>query len=300
MASTACPFLLRLALAGGLVLGFAMIVRGGGPKCVAGTSYFDPTTTGQALRWPLGQINYYTDQGDLSPILPNASANNLVAGAFGVWTSVPTAALAAVSAGSLAEDVNGSNVIVNGDGTISMPADVESSAVGTPIGIVYDSDGTVTSALLGAGAGDSSQCFFNAVFGGNDNYGALATYQHALVVIDGQCAQQNSQLVDVQYRLVRVIGGVLGLGWSQLNVNVQSGAPYPSADDYMGFPLMHFMDVWNCVPITRCYPNPLQLSMDDVAAVSRPYPVTEQNQANFPGKQIFSATTARIHGSVYF
>jgi hypothetical protein len=146
-----------------------------------------------------------------------------------VWTSVPTAALAAVRGGSLAEDVNGSNVIVNGDGTISMPADVESTAVGTPIGIVYDSDGSVTSALLGAGAGDSSQCFFNAVFGGNDNYGALASYQHALVVIDGQCAQQNSQLTDVQYRLVRVIGGVLGLGWSQLNVNVQSGSPYPIA-----------------------------------------------------------------------
>jgi hypothetical protein len=300
MASTACAFLLRLALAGGLVLGFAMTVRGGGPKCVAGSSYFNPTTTGQALKWPLGQIRYYTDQGDLSPILPNASANNLVAGAFGVWTSVPTAALAAVSAGSLAEDVNGINVIVNGDGTISMPADVESTAVATPIGIVYDSDGSVTSALLGAGAGGSSQCFFNAVFGGNDNYGALASYQHALIVIDGQCAQQNSQLVDVQYRLVRVIGGVLGLGWSQLNVNVQSGAPYPSADDYAGFPVMHFMDVWNCVPISTCYPNPLQLSMDDVAAVSRLYPVTAQNQANFPGKQIFSATTARIHGSVYF
>jgi hypothetical protein len=119
-------------------------------------------------------------------------------------------------------------------------------------------------------------------------------------VIDGQCAQQNSQLTDVQYRLVRVIGGVLGLGWSQLNVNVQSGAPYPNADDYGGFPVMHFMDVWNCVPISACYPNPLQLSMDDVAAVSRLYPVTAQNQANFPGKQVFSATTARIHGSVYF
>jgi len=54
------------------------------------------------------------------------------------------------------------------------------------------------------------------------------------------------------------------------------------------------------VPIARCYPNTLQLSMDDMAAVSRLYPVTAQNQANFPGKQIFSATTSRIHGSVYF
>jgi hypothetical protein len=277
-----------------------MMVRGGGPKCVAGTSYFDPSTTGQALTWPAGQIRYFTDQGDLSPILPNASANSLVAGAFGVWTSVPTAALTSVNAGALAEDVNGSNVIVNGDGTISMPVDIESTAIETPIGIVYDSDGSVTSALLGAGAGDSSQCFFNGVFGGNDNYGELASYQHALIVIDGQCAQQNSQLTDVQYRLVRVIGGVLGLGWSQLNVNVQNGAPYPSVDDYAGFPVMHFMDVWNCVPITQCYPNPLQLSMDDVAAISRLYPLTMQNQSHFPGKQIFAATTARIHGSVYF
>jgi len=99
---------------------------------------------------------------------------------------------------------------------------------------------------------------------------------------------------------VRVIGGVLGLGWSQLNVNAQSGSPFPGPDDYAGFPLMHFMDVWNCVPITLCYLNPLQLSMDDTAAVSRLYPVTAQNQSSFPGKQIFSTTTARIHGSAYF
>src|ERR1700758_4237614 len=105
MASTVRAFLLRLALARGAVLGFAMLARGGGPKCVAGTSFFNPSTTGQAVTWPAGQITYFTDQGDLSPILPNASANNLVASAFGVWTSVPTAALVAVSAGSLAEDV---------------------------------------------------------------------------------------------------------------------------------------------------------------------------------------------------
>jgi hypothetical protein len=93
---------------------------------------------------------------------------------------------------------------------------------------------------------------------------------------------------------------VLGLGWSQLNVNVQTGAPYPSSDDYAGFPLMHYIDPWNCTPITLCYPNPDKLSMDDVAAVSRLYPVTAQNQSSFPGKQIFSSATARIHGSVYF
>jgi len=261
LAFTARLFLLRLALAAAIVVVFALLSRAGGPKCVAGTSYFDPTVTGQPLVWPQGLITYYTDQGDLSPVLPNASANTFVAGAFSVWTSAPTAALTATSGGQLAEDVNGTNVYRNADGTISMPTDIQSTATGTPVGVVYDYDGSVTDALLGSGAGGSSQCFSNAVFGGDDNYGSLATYQHALIVINGQCALQSSQLTDVQYRLVRVIGGVLGLGWSQVNVNVQTGSPHPTSDDFAGFPVMHYTDAQNCVPITLCYANPYQLSI---------------------------------------
>jgi len=300
VASTCRSILLRLAVAAGIVLVFVVMSRAGGPKCVAGTSYFDPTTTGQSLVWPQGVISYYTDQGDLSAILPKGAADNFVAGAFAVWTSVPTAALAATSEGSLAENVSGSNVSINADGTIAMPADIQPTATGTPIGVVYDADGSVIDAFVGAGAGDSDQCPFNGVIGGNDNYGPLATYQHGLIVINGQCAQQNSQLTDLEYRLVRVIGSVLGLGWSQMNANVQTGSPYPTSDDYAGFPVMHFTDPWNCVPITLCDPNPYQLSMDDAAAISRLYPVTAQNLSGFSGKQVFSSTTARIHGSVYF
>ena len=300
MAYSARSFLLRLALATAIVVFFAVLSRAGGPKRVAGGSYFDPTVNGQPLSWPQGLVTYFTDQGDLSPILPNASANTLVASAFSQWTSVPTAALAANNGGQLAEDVNGSNVIINFDNTISLPNDIQSSATATPIGVVYDSDGSVTSALIGAGAGNSSQCFTNAVFGGDDNFGPLATYQHALIVINGQCVQQSSQVVDVQYRLVRVIGSVLGLGWAQLNVNVLTGTPAPTSDDYLGFPLMHYKDARVCVPVTLCYPNPLQLAPDDVAAISRLYPVTELNQSTFAGKQIFATNTARIHGSVRF
>lgn len=300
IALTARSFLLRLALAAATVLFFVIISRAGGPKFVAGTIYFDPTTTGQPLVWPQGLVTYYTDQGDLSPILLNSAANTFVASAFSTWTSVPTAAVAATRGGQLAEDVNGTNVIVNADGTISVPADIQPTAISTPVGIVFDYDGRVTDALIGSGAGASSQCFSNAVFGGADNYGAFATYQHALIVINGQCALQSSEINDVQYRLVRVIGSVLGLGWSQVNSNVLTGTPHPTSDDYAGLPVMHFTDHFNCVPITLCYPNPSQLAMDDVAALSRLYPVTAQNQSNFPGKQIFSAATARIHGSVWF
>lgn len=300
MALTARSFLLRLALGLAGVLLLPQLCGAGGPKRVAGTTYFDPSVTGQPLIWPRGQIVYYTDQGDLSQFLPNASANSLVAGAFNAWTAVPTAAIAISNGGQLAEDVNGSNVISNADGSISLPVDIQPSATATPVGIVYDYDGAVTEALVGAGASDPAQCFSNAVFGGNDNYGTFATYQHGLIVINGRCAQQSSQLTDLQYRLQRTIGSVLGLGWSQLNPNVIVGNPHPTSDDYAGFPLMHSLDPTMCVPITKCYPNPLQISSDDAASLSRLYPVTAQNLSSFPGKQIFSASTARIHGSVFF
>jgi IPT/TIG domain-containing protein len=297
---TTRALLLRLALALAIVLCFALLSRAAGPEYVAGTTYFTSAVPGQPLIWPGGQILYYTDQGDLSPILPNAAANTFVANAFSIWTSVPTAAVAATSPGQLAEDVNGSNVSLNSDGSITMPADIQPSATGTPVGVVYDYDGTVTDAFLGSGAGDSSQCFTDAVFGGVDNFDASANFLHALVIINGQCAQQSSQLTDVEYRLVRVLGEVLGVGWSQVNLNVITGTPPPTSSDYAGFPVMHYKDMNGCVPISACYPTPYQVAMDDMASLSRLYPVTTENQANFPGKQIFASATAGIHGSVWF
>jgi hypothetical protein len=279
--------LFRLAAILPILLFFVAVAPAGGPKFIAGSSYFDSSTMGQPIIWSLGQINYYTDLGDLSPILPNSAANAFVANAFSQWTSVSTAALTATSAGQLAEDVNGSNIAVDSTGKVTAPADVTPAATQDPVGVVYDFDGSVTDALLGAGAGSPSQCFSNAVFGGVDNFGAEANFLHALVVINGQCATQSSQLTDVEYRLVRVLGSVLGLDWSQMNLNVITGNPTPTPDDFAGFPVMHYMDLSSCVPITVCYPNPYQLASDDVAALTRLYPAS-------------TSGTARIHGSVYF
>ena len=197
--------------------------------------------------------------------------------------------LLANSAGQLAEDVDGGNIAVDSNGTVIAPADITSSATQTPVGIVYDYDGSVTDALLGIGAGDPSQCFWNAAYGGIDNYSTQGNLVHALVILNGQCALQSSQLADVEYRLVRVLGSLLGLGWSQLNLNVITGNPHGTPDDYAGFPVMHYLDPTNCGPITLCYGNPYQLASDDVAALSRLYP-----------KSTSGSTTARIHGSVYF
>jgi hypothetical protein len=277
----------------------------GGPKYVAGTTYFNSGTAATPLTWSEGLINYYTDRGNLSPILPDASADALVADAWNQWTTIPTAAVSAIRGGQLAEDVSGANVSVNPDRSINIPADIQPGAVTTPVGIVYDADGSVTDALLGQGAGNSSSCFNNAAYGGVDNFGSDAHFLHALIILNGNCAQSSAQLPDMEYRLVRVLGRVLGLDWSQLNLNVITGAPKATADDYNGFPVMHAADSVNCVPISLCYSNngqtnPYLPKMDDQAALARLYPVTSQNASSFPGKQLFSSSTGRIHGTVYF
>jgi len=289
----------RFVVAAIVLLALPGKVYAGGPRYVAGVSYFDPGEVGTPLTWSQGAINYYTDQGDLSPILAGPSADSFVANAFSQWTSIPTAAISANHAGQLAEDVNGASIALS-NGVITAPEDIAPSAVNTPLGVVYDADGSVTDALLGQGAGSAASCFSYAAYGGVDNFATGAQFLHALVVINGNCAQTSSQLPDVQYRLVRVLGLVLGLDWSQVNVNVVTNNPPPTSDDYAGFPVMHALDPTNCVPISLCFPNASQPKMDDQASLSRLYPVTAQNLVNFPGKQIFSTSTGGIHGSVYF
>ena len=264
----------------------------GGPAYVAGSSFFDPGVKGTPITWGQGLLTYYTDQGDLSPVLTGPAADAFVADAFTRWTSIPTVAVAATRVGQLSEDVSGANVFLNADGTISMPPDTLATNTAEPLAVVYDRDGQVTSALLGQGAGSADSCFTNAVFAGTDNFSTDGHFTHALVVLNGNCASTSTQLPDVKYRLVRVLGRILGLGWSQTTLN-------PSAQD-LGFTIMHASDAVGCVPITKCYTSPDVPKMDDRAALTRLYPVTSQNLSSFPGKQISVNNTVNFHGSVRF
>jgi len=277
--------LLYTLLAIFLMLLLPQMGSAGGPRYIAGVNYFDAGTKGTPLTWAQGSISYYTDQGDLSPLLVHAAADLFVADAFSDWTSIPAAAVATTLAGQLGEDVNGTNVIANGNGTFTMPSDILPTAVNKPVAIVYDSDGAVTSALLGSGAGNTLYCFTNSVFGGADSLSTNARL-YALVIVNGNCAQTSYQLPDLKYRMVRTFGRVLGLDWSQVNLNVITRNPVPTAADYAGFTIMHATDSISCVPISICYTNPDQPKMDDRASLSRLYPVTLQNQSNFPGKQL--------------
>jgi hypothetical protein len=105
-------------------VGFA---HAGGPRWVSGSSYFNSSEEGQPVVWSGGQVSYFTDLGDLSAEVSQAQANAMVAAAAGVWNGVNTAALSIEWGGSLAEDVNGSNVIAGTNG-VTMPADIEPTA----------------------------------------------------------------------------------------------------------------------------------------------------------------------------
>jgi hypothetical protein len=278
----------RILSVAALLICSAVASRAGGPAFIAGSGYA-PGVEGHPLLWANGSVQYFTDQGDLSPILPNAQADVFVAAAFSPWTSISSVALTVSRGGHLAEDVNGGNIIADANGTITAPADITSAATGTPLGIVYDYDGTVTDALLGQGAGGLADCFTNAVYGGPDNFTTAGNIVHAFVVINGVCAATNAQLPDVQYRLIRVLGRILGLGWSQANLNVLTRKPPPIDADFAGFPLMHFIDPISCVPISLCYPNAPVPKLDDTNALARLYPSSVNPQPS-----------GRIYGSVYF
>jgi len=100
-----------IAIALMLLIALVELARAGGPQYVAGITYFDRGVAGQPITWTGGIVNYYTDQGSLSSLLPGANADAFVAEAFSRWTSITTAAVASNRAGQLAEDVNGTNVI---------------------------------------------------------------------------------------------------------------------------------------------------------------------------------------------
>lgn len=269
----------------------------GGPKYVAGVSYFNPAALGQPVVWQSGQVRYYVDQGTLGP-LSNSQAKAMVDAAAAIWSTVPTAAVNLVDAGNLAEDVNGSNVLA-GNGVFAAPSDVTPSATGTPIAVIYDSDGSVINALEGAGASEPGNCALNGPLVWIDNMNPNAALAHGVIVLNGLCATSPSLLETMSYQLERAFGRILGLDFSQVNDNaLNMGANATNAA--LGWPVMQPLNHECGVTGGTCIPNPGSLRLDDIAALNRLYPVTTANISNFSGKVLTATNTVSIQGTVNF
>lgn len=271
----------------------------GGPRFVAGNSYFNPNLAGHPVVWRAGRITYFVDQGDLSPTVDNAVASATVAAAAAVWTTVPTAEISITDGGQLAENVSGANVDLSAAG-VFMPADVRPGAIETPVGVIFDADGLVIDTFYGVGASDPDDCIDTGAIPIVDNLTTSGTIAHALILINGRCTGSAEQLEQIQFQLIRAFGRVLGLDWSQANDGILFGAGIPSYQQLEGWPVMRPVDL-DCNQLSvQCVPNPLKLRTDDLASISRLYPVTSANLTLLAGKTLTAAGTASIHGTLRF
>ena len=275
----------------------------GGPRWVAGVSYFSPAVLGQPVIWQSGQVQYFVDRGPLGPV-SNTQATAMVDAAAALWSAVPTAAVTLTDAGNLAEDVMGSNV-VSSSGTggnalsFAAPSDVTPNSTGTPIAVVFDSDGSVINALEGQGASTPTDCEQNGLLVWIDNMNNNATLAHGVIVLNGRCATSPNLLAMMSYQLQRAFGQILGLDYSQVNDQALSMATN-ATNAARAWPVMQPINHECGATGGTCIPNPGSLRMDDIAALNRLYPVTAGNLAAFPGKVLTAANTVSIQGTVTF
>lgn len=264
----------------------------GGPRYIAGTSYFDPAVIGQPVHWAGGEVDYYVDPGPLNSSVSNNQATAMVDAAAHIWSEVPTAGVIVADKGTLNEDVTGANVQVDASGHFTQPADITPSATSYPVAVIFDADGSVINAVYGAGASDPISCQNNSVFTWTDNISPDATFAHAVILVNGLCATSTSLLQMMSFELERAFGRVLGLDFSQVNSrNFAAANSWPVMQPVSGA----------CGPAGgECIPNPGVLRYDDIAALNRIYPVTAQNLASFPGKRITAANTISIQGTITF
>jgi hypothetical protein len=289
------------AEARGIVLAVSALVPlaafAGGPKYVAGTSYFNPGAVGQPVHWAGGQVDYYVDQGPLSATVSHDQAAAMVDTAAALWSAVPTAGITLTNKGTLNEDVAGASTLAASIGRFALPSDLTPTATNYPLAIVFDADGAVIDTIYGVGASEPTSCQNNGVFAALDNINPDATIAHAFILLNGRCATGEEMLRMMTFELERALGRVLGLDYSQVN-HQTSEQSLPGGME--GWPIMQPLSGL-CGPFGgSCIPGPGTLSYDDVAALNRIYPITSQNLAGFLGKVLTAANTITIGGTISF
>jgi hypothetical protein len=269
----------------------------GGPKYVAGHTGFNPAALGQPLHWPGGKVSYFVDRGALSATISNEQATALVDAAAAIWNAVPTAGVSLINKGSLNEDVNAANILVNQSGQIVAPSDVTPSASNDPVAVLFDYDGAVIDAIYGPTASDPGACHENGVFVWVDNFQPDATFAHGVILLNGRCATNSNLIAMMSFQVERAFGRILGLDFSQVN-------PGPATSGVtgvmLGWPVMQPISGMCGANGGECIPNPATLRFDDIAALNRLYPITAANVAQFPGKKITADNTLSIHGKISF
>jgi len=224
------------------------------------------TPSGKEVAWRAGTpVTYHVDQGALGS-LSNAQAVALVDELFSLWQNVPTASLSTQRAGVLPVDVTAANFA-------SYRQNTNSDAYHP---IIFDTDGTITDAVLGTGASN-----FVAGFAGPGwTVGGAADGEivDASAILNAKYLSAGfGSLTEFKATILHELGHFLGLGHSQVNLGTAFDREVLFNNNYT-LPIMFPLSLGD---------RPVELTWDDKAQVTRLYPGATAN------------TTGTIKGRVY-
>jgi hypothetical protein len=208
-------------------------------------------------------ITYKTDLGAMGSFT-NSVATNLATTSFTTWQNVATAQITFTNGGQLAADVTSANY--------TNFIDKFSDGINP---IIFDTDGSIIDAMLGANASNSTIGFAgSSYFTSGPNVGF---YSEGQSVMNGKFA--NNPFTEAQFKatFVHEFGHFIGLDHSQINMKFVGDGNAPN-DAFI--PTMYPTSTDDDTHLAT-------LNADDIAAVSALYP-----------KATFATTTGKISGAV--
>jgi uncharacterized protein (TIGR03437 family) len=230
----------------------------------AGTS-LAVTPSGKEVAWRAGTtITYHVDQGPLGT-LNNDQAVAMVDELFGLWQNVPTASLSLQRAGSLPVDVTAANF-----------ASYRSNSADAYHPIIFDTDGSITDSVFGAGASDFTAGFSGPswVVGGFSD----GEIRDASAILNAKFLSSGyGTAIEFKAIMLHEFGHFLGIGHSQVNLGT-------AFDREVLFNNNHTLPIMFPISLGD---RPVELSWDDKAQATRLYPGAS------------AGTTGTIKGRVY-
>ncbi|MFZ4619284.1 MAG: T9SS type A sorting domain-containing protein [Bacteroidota bacterium] len=224
------------------------------------------TMNGKAMRYQSNVITYKVDRGPFG-VFTSAQARTLAEASFKTWEDVTTSNVSFnhTSADTLPVDVNGTNYL-----QYTTLTDFKYDGMSP---IIFDSDGSITDALFGAGASDAVIGFAGSGDSNNDGY-----FEEGESVMNGVFADGSAfsyTLEEWKSTFVHEFGHFLGLDHTQINGEFENDA---AKTIYV--PTMYPFATANDVPLG-------DLNPDDIAAISTLYP-----------EPTYAASIGKISGSV--